>query len=200
MLGILIAGFTFDLGTKHWAFSNLTASPIHLDRERLLADPDHQPIPMHEPHALLPGDLLTVRLVINRGAVFGIADNQRLFFICFTIAALSFALFLFARRTIAGHHHVHLAIGLVFAGGLGNLYDRVRFGVVRDFLQFLPDVRLPFGWTWPGNNPELMPWVFNPADLFLLIGMVILFVYINRRRRSENANTARLDVGLDESV
>jgi signal peptidase II len=71
----------------------------------------------------------------------------------------------------------HIAIGLILAGGLGNLYDRMVFGAVRDFLHMLPGWELPNGWMWPGNTTsEVFPWVFNVADVLLLAGMALFVV------------------------
>ena len=83
-------------------------------------------------------------------------------------------------RSIAAHATVaHIAIALIIAGGVGNLYDRVQFGFVRDFLHMLPGWQMPFGWSWPGGNTEVFPWVFNVADVMLLFGMGTLMWYMN---------------------
>jgi len=81
-----------------------------------------------------------------------------------------------------------IALGLVLAGGLGNLYDRVMIGRVRDFIHALPGRTLPFDWKWPGtHNTEMFPWVFNIADLLLFSGMVLLLMFVNRRDRSRKS-------------
>ena len=66
---------------------------------------------------------------------------------------------------------LHVGLGLILAGALGNMYDRMLFGVVRDMCWLFPGVNLPFEWTWPGGNRELYPWIFNIADAVLLIGV-----------------------------
>jgi signal peptidase II len=189
---ILCIGLVADCASKWWAFERVGHAPVVLDRAVLLANPDWQP-PLHPPYRVLPGNLLDLQLVINHGAVFGIAAQQRYFFIGFTLAALATVLLVFGRFTLWNHRTAHLAIGLILAGGIGNLYDRMAFGVVRDFLHMLPGYRLPFGWTWPGGSPELFPWVFNLADVMLLCGMVLLMIHINvteqRRRRQASLNS-----------
>jgi len=57
---------------------------------------------------------------------------------------------------------------LVLGGAIGNLYDRIAYGAVRDFV----DVYL-FDWNYP---------VFNVADAALVAGIVILLVYSWRDR------------------
>ncbi len=196
LLAICCLGVGADLWSKHWAFSWVASEPVVIDREQVLADPNYQPIPRHEGYHALPGSLLDLRLVINHGAVFGIGEHQRWFFIAFTMAALVAGLFVFGRFTTARQHLAHVALGFILAGGMGNLYDRIVFAVVRDFLHLFPGRMLPFGWKWPGpsNNPELFPWVFNLADMMLLTGMILLMWHINRvekrRKREEQKNTS----------
>lgn len=180
LLAVLLIGLALDLGTKHWSFKHVADVPVALDRQQLLNDRTHNPIPYHDGIRVLPG-LLDFRLVINRGAVFGLGADQQTFFIFFTFFALIVGLVVFGRFTTSRNWLAHIALGLILAGGIGNLYDRIMYGVVRDFLHMLPGWRLPFGWRWSGsNNPEVFPWIFNIADVMLLIGMVLLMIYVNR--------------------
>jgi signal peptidase II len=176
LLGILTAGVSLDLWLKHWSFQNVAAQPVVLDREVIRRANWH--IPLHDPVEVVPR-VLNLHLVQNDGAVFGIGANQRMFFIFFTIAALGAAILVFGRWTTRRATMAHLALGLILAGGLGNLYDRITFGFVRDFLHMLPGWQLPFGWNWPGGSTEVFPWVFNAADVMLLLGMGTLMVYMN---------------------
>jgi len=182
LLCVFALGLSADLYSKAWSFRTVAGQPVVLDRSALLADPDHNPIDWRQRgRPLLPWGLLRFKLVLNPGAVFGIGAHQRWFFIVFTFAALAAGLLIFGRFTTRRSRLAHVAIALVLAGGLGNLYDRIAFGRVRDFLQILPGRRLPFGWTWPGtHNWELFPWVFNIADVLLLAGMILLMIHINR--------------------
>jgi signal peptidase II len=56
-----------------------------------------------------------------------------------------------------------IAIVLIIAGGLGNLYDRVRFGSVTDFLH------IKFGFLETG--------VFNVADMFIMAGTIMIILH-----------------------
>ena len=188
LFAILAAGIVADLASKRWAFDTVGSEPVVLEREHLVGDPAFDPVGWGPRRALLPGDLLDLTLVLNPGAVFGIAANQRKFFIAFTLAALAAGVGVFAWYTTRRAWSAHVGIALVMAGGIGNLYDRLAFGRVRDFIQALPARRLPNGWTWPGtNNYEMFPWVFNVADVLLLVGMVMVMMYVRRRRRREQA-------------
>ena len=186
---VLLVGISADLGSKSWSYRHVAGEPVVLDRSLLATDPAHDPIARHDGQPLLPGGILELKLVLNPGAVFGIGAHQRWFFIAFTIAALIGGLLAFGRYTCASHRVVHLSLGMVIAGGFGNLYDRIAFGRVRDFLHMMAGHHLPFGLTWPGtNNPELMPWVFNIADVLLLVGMVLLMVHVNRQEKRRKAS------------
>lgn len=194
LLSVLLLGLALDLGTKYWSFETVANEPVMLDREQLLADRTFNPIPHHHGVRVLPWRLLDFRLVINRGAVFGLGADQRVFFITFTLAALAVGLFVFGRYTNSRNRLAHVALGLILAGGIGNLYDRIVYGVVRDFLHMLPGWHLPFGLRWPGNNPEVFPWIFNVADVMLLSGMLLLMIHINRvesrRQKEKDADKA----------
>jgi len=182
MLLVLTIGLAADLGSKERAFHSVADQPVVLNRRVLLENPDWN-VPHHEGLPALPFGLLDFQLVINRGAVFGIGENRRFFFIAFTIGALAAGMFVFGRFTTAGQRLAHVAIGLILAGGIGNLYDRIVYGVVRDFLHMLPEWNLPFNLTWPGGSPEMFPWVFNLADVMLLTGMGLLILHMHRLER-----------------
>ncbi|MEE8154214.1 MAG: signal peptidase II [Phycisphaerales bacterium] len=185
LLTVLALGLSVDLGLKQWSFENLANEPVILDRKQLLHDP-YWRIPHHESFTLIPR-VLELHLVENRGAVFGIGVDQRIFFIVFTVGALMAAIVVFARWTTNQSHMAHLGLGLILAGGIGNLYDRVQFGVVRDFVHLFPGWVLPFGWRWRGESNEVFPWVFNMADVMLLVGMGMLMLHLNRRDRQRRA-------------
>lgn len=198
LLCVAAVGLSLDLGLKQWCFDNVASAPVVLDRHELLNNP-YWRIPRHEPMVLLES-VLTLHLVENRGAVFGIGADQRVFFIAFTVAALLAAIFIFARSTNDRAWKAHLGIAMILAGGLGNLYDRVAFGVVRDFLHMLPGGRLPFNWHWPGGSNELFPWVFNTADILLLVGMTLLLLHINKRERLQKQSQTAEQNSQGESV
>lgn len=177
LLTVMVAGFSADITTKTWAFQNIANQPVILEREQLLSNPHWTPIPKHEGVVAIPGKLLNFRLVLNDGAIFGIGSQQRIFFIVFTFAALGIAGWIFSRHTSKNSLIAHIAIGLVLGGGLGNLYDRIFVGRVRDFMHLFPDRHLPFSWSWPGSNTELFPWIFNVGDVLLLTGMGLLMIF-----------------------
>lgn len=167
-----LLGLAADLASKDIAFRRIAAEPVEISREQVLrvANPSHL-LPAHEPIHAVPG-WLDFTLVLNPGAVFGIGAGKRWVFVVFTFLAMGFALTLFARWTVARDWWSHAALGLLVAGGVGNLYDRLVYACVRDFIHPLPDATIPRGWPWGGR--ELWPYVSNVADLLLIIGIAML--------------------------
>jgi signal peptidase II len=181
---LLIAGLglAVDLVSKRMAFERIADAPVRIDRADVLGLPPERIgslIPRHDPVVVIP-NVLELTLVLNPGAVFGVGPGKRWFFVFFTGVAVGFALWIFARWTLRRDWLSHTAIGLVLAGGIGNLYDRLRFGCVRDFLHPLPGVPMPFGLTWPGGEAQLWPWVSNVADAFLIVGIGLLVLRLWR--------------------
>ncbi len=100
--GIAVAGLAIDLWTKAWAFRELRIDEVR---------------------KVIPG-LLSLRLSLNTGALFGIGQGMVPVFIVASVAALAFVVYLFACSARA-QRAVHVALALILAGALGNLYDRV---------------------------------------------------------------------------
>ncbi len=164
-----------DLTLKHWSFNHVAHRPIGLTAANA-----HSPdlIPPHEGLTIVPS-VLQLRLTVNHGAVFGLGGGGRWFFIAITFVAIAVITAMFWRSP-RNAWLMHIALALILAGALGNLYDRLRFGVVRDMLHLFPGVKLPFGWQWPGGIDELYPWIFNIADVSLCVGVVIIVVLMLR--------------------
>lgn len=105
---------------------------------------------------------------VNNGALFGIGGSfeegggsNTLFGIVSLAATLGIILWSFLSPGI-GDRLLSAALGLILAGALGNLYDRVVFSGVRDFLHW-------YRWVnWP---------VFNVADCCLVAGAGLLLLH-----------------------
>jgi len=168
-----------DLFTKSVAFSRVADAPVTLARD---ANGQLAALPAHEPVVLVPG-VLGLHLTMNEGAVFGFGQGGRWIFVLFSFVATGVILFVFMRSP-PRDRVLHIALGAVLAGAMGNLYDRLRFGVVRDMLWLFPEVKLPFGLHWPDGADGLYPWIFNVADVCLVGGLLVLMVllYLHDRR------------------
>lgn len=103
---------------------------------------------------------LRLTLVENPGVSFGLFQSDAAW-TRWALAAFSLvvavALALWARR--AEKPFTGLALGLIIGGAIGNFIDRVRTGVVIDFV----DVTALY-----------FPWVFNLADSAITVGIVLL--------------------------
>lgn len=190
LLIVIIAALGIDLITKHLAFQHIAGEPVNLTRAQILEHTHVRPeggvyldmsrlIPSHKSVRAIPG-LLDLTLVLNPGAVFGIGAGKRWAFVAFTAVAIGFGLWIFGTKTYARQWQAQVAIGLLIGGGLGNLYDRLVYACVRDFLHPLPRVQIPFGLAWPDGSTGIWPYVSNIADLFLLIGIGMLMWHIWR--------------------
>lgn len=122
---------------------------------------------------LLPG-LLELRFVLNDGMAFSMLSGQRWLLLGGTgliLAAL--AVLLVVRRMPVRER---LVWTLVLGGGLGNLIDRARTGVVVDYLNF-QFINFP---------------VFNFADICVCtgVGLLILLLVIDMVKDNRNAKKA----------
>lgn len=203
LLVCVVIGLAADLGSKWAVFEHLGDRPVRLELDRVLEIKDTQgpgrvrlaieeqlggPPPSR---TVVPG-VLNFTLVLNPGAVFGTGAGGRWYFVYFTLGALAAAVTLFALGTRANQRWLHLGIAMIVAGGLGNLYDRVYVGCVRDFIQLLPGVRWPFGWDPMGAGGEIWPYVSNVADKLLIAGVVVTaFCITATPKPADRAEAAR---------
>ncbi len=177
-----------DLGSKWAAFHYVAGAPVEISREDVRRVYQQDPrlvttlIPDHKPVDAIPG-VLQWQLVLNPGAVFGVGPGQRWFFVGFTGVALGFGLWMFSKWTGPRDTAAHVGIGMLIGGGLGNLYDRLHYGVVRDFIHPIPGMRWP-SWFGPLGGKDIWPYVSNIADLLLLIGIAILLWYLWKRDKA----------------
>ncbi|HEY2179002.1 MAG TPA: signal peptidase II [Caulobacteraceae bacterium] len=103
---------------------------------------------------------LRLTLVENRGVSFGLFQSDapwtRWALAGFSLL-VAVALGIWVRR--AERRFSAVAIGLIIGGAVGNLIDRIRLGVVVDFV----DV-----------TALMFPWVFNVADSAITAGIALL--------------------------
>jgi len=98
----------------------------------------------------------------NTGSAFGLFTNQAFLLSLVAIAGLIIVLAFFRYMNDLGFLS-GIALSLIFAGALGNLIDRLRFGHVTDFIY----VRLWGDVFWPA---------FNVSDSAITIGAISLAV------------------------
>jgi signal peptidase II len=115
------------------------------------------------------------RLSMNPGSAFGLFSSQdfaRIMLSVIGVAAVVGMLWIL-RRARPDQTVLHWALALVAGGAIGNLIDRIYFGVVTDFI------------LWRHNKLE---WpVFNVADVVLVVGVILMFVDIQKESRREKS-------------
>lgn len=159
LIGCAIVVLVLDQITKAWVVANL---------------PLYTPVDLTD--WLAP--ILSLTSVKNTGVAFGLFPGLGQFFI--GLQALVILGILYYQRTLPPDDlWVHLSLGLVVGGALGNLLDRITRGYVVDFF----DVNF-----WP-----LHRWpVFNIADSAIVVGVTILLIDSFFEEQDE-----RKDVGTD---
>jgi len=169
-LAVVACFVAADLGLKYWAFANVADRPVVLTGQVVDQHDAFWDQYPHQPIVVVPG-VLNLQLTTNTGAVFGLGKGGRVFFIAVSVVATVVIGLMFARSR-ANAWVLHIALGLILAGALGNLYDRAAYRAVRDMLHLLPGTRL-----WP--------WIFNLADAVLMIGvgLVLLLTFLSDRQR-----------------
>ncbi len=113
--------------------------------------------------AQLLGDLVQVWHAQNRGAAFSLFQGGTALFV--VVSVLSIGMVAYFHRNLRDRATwLHVVLGIVLGGTLGNFTDRLRLGYVTDWLS------VGVGETrWP---------TFNVADSSVVVGIGILVVYL----------------------
>lgn len=97
----------------------------------------------------------------NRGAAFGMLQNQKMFFIFVAVIFLGvIAYVLFKAPAEKKYNSLHILLVLIAGGAIGNMIDRLRLDYVVDFIYIV--------WI---NFP-----IFNVADIYVTFSTVILVI------------------------
>jgi signal peptidase II len=112
---------------------------------------------------VLPG-YFDLTFVLNRGAAFSLFATlpegiRNPFFIVVSISA-ALLIIVYRTRYLHDHRLSSFSLGLILGGAIGNLIDRIRYGVVVDFL----DAHIG-AYHWP---------VFNVADSAITVGVTLM--------------------------
>lgn len=105
-------------------------------------------------------NIFSLTYVENRGAAFGMLQNNQSIFILVAAVASCFGLYYLHSKKV--NNLGKIGILLVISGAIGNLIDRVKLGFVVDYLDF------HIIWSY----------VFNLADCFVVVGTILLCLYI----------------------
>ncbi len=164
---IAIGGFAADWYTKSLVLAHISPyNPLHII-----------------------GEYVQIVLVFNKAALFGLDPRHILPWFplnaVFSIVAFGIIGFLVYYYSTIDKKDLFMrtGIGLIMAGALGNVYDRMFFthrGVV-DFIRV-------------GISPQVYWPIFNLADIFVTLGVGILLICFVRDEKKNSAAKASLPV------
>jgi len=127
---LVFAGIFLDRITKLWAVSRLKG----------------------QQEIVLIKNALELRYLENRGAAFGILQNQKTFFVIITtIISLLLIYVLFLMPSSKEYRYYHIGGSVLLAGALGNFWDRIAYDYVVDFI-YVSLIDFP---------------IFNVADIYV---------------------------------
>lgn len=157
-----------DQTTKYFAVSNL----------------------MNQKPRILWEGVFELHYLENRGAAFGMLQNQKFFFIFIAVvilAAICYVLFRMPDRK--RYRSMNLFCVLIAARAVGNMIDRFRYDYVVDFLYFVL-IHFP---------------IFNVADIYvtcatILLAIFLLFVYKDEELRFLSVRPKKYREVKEESV
>ena len=110
----------------------------------------------------------------NRGAAFGLFQNQRIFFYI-SVLVISLVVIWFYGKVPMEKKYLPLRICavLILSGAFGNCIDRIRLNYVVDFFYF-----------------KLIDFpVFNVADCYVTVGFILLLIIILFKYKEEDFET-----------
>lgn len=151
-VAVLLASLVADIATKAWADTVIRPTDPRVTE-------------------VIPG-FIAWKWAENEGAAFSILHGRPMLLALIAGTILA-ALFAYAWLLDPRRKLFLFGLALVASGAIGNLYDRLLLGHVRDFIFFdfdLPGkgVKLLF-WTIPERWP-----IFNVADIAIFVGVGIL--------------------------
>lgn len=148
-----------DIGSKTWAEHHLDGYPGTLD--------------VWKNH-------MTLILAKNRGGAWGLLQStsenvRRPFFLLVSVAAIAFIMTLY-RRLQPRQRALRWGLPLVLGGALGNVFDRIRYGHVIDFIDFHVYTSGGFMAKLFGGVGEHHWPTFNVADIAICVGVGLMAV------------------------
>jgi signal peptidase II len=149
---------------KYLLFTIFTIISLVLDQwSKVLARRDLRPRGPHNAKVIVDG-YFDLRYAENPGVAFSMLQDipgGRIWLTVLAIGAFMLVLY-YLRKTPIENTRLHVALGLVGGGAIGNLVDRVIYGRVTDFIVWKYGVH-----EWPA---------FNIADAALCIGVGLMLL------------------------
>ena len=124
---------------------------------------------------ILETSYLNIRLIWNEGIAFGLLSFQKEYYyniLTLIIIIIIIVIFIMILKNSGLKKYYFL---MIFGGALGNLYDRVFFKAVPDFIDF--------------HIGEFHWFIFNVADIFITLGVIFMIIdeiIDNNLKKNEN--------------
>lgn len=115
---------------------------------------------IYDVHFNIINGFFSLNYIQNTGAAWSILEGKQYLLIGISIVML--ILVYNMSFSYDNNRLNNITFGLLFGGIIGNLIDRVFYGIVRDFI----DINI-FGYDFP---------VFNIADMAIVFGVIILLI------------------------
>jgi signal peptidase II len=166
---------TFTARRKYLLFTIFAIVSLVLDQwTKILARQDLRPRGSYNPKVVVEG-LFDLRYAENPGVAFSMLQDipgGRVWLTVLAVGALLLVLY-YLRKTPLENTRLHVALGLVGGGAIGNLVDRVIYGKVTDFIVWKVVLKNDFMGLHKGVNE----WpAFNIADAALCIGVGLMLL------------------------
>ena len=127
--------------------------------------------------------LFNIIVVHNEGAAWGILSGNQIGLIILSVLLFAFLVWYFVKEKKKSWLLV-VSMAFIYGGCIGNLFDRIVFGYVRDFIQFA------FWQSFP---------IFNFADVFLTVGVILfaiyLIIFLVKKEKSEDTEVVSAGTG-----
>lgn len=117
-------------------------------------------------------------LSMNPGSAFGLFGGQSFARVMLSIIGIGAVVGMvwMLKKSRTDQKVLHWALAFVTGGAVGNLIDRIYYGVVTDFISWRAG-----SFTWP---------TFNIADVVLVVGVGLMFIDIQKEGKREKAEKA----------
>ena len=111
---------------------------------------------------IFSSNFLNIYLIWNEGIAFGLFSfNEKIFYNLLTIIILIIILIIFI-MTIKSDGFKKYSFLMILGGALGNVFDRIYYKAVPDFIDFHIG---NFHW-----------FIFNVADIFITLGVIFMII------------------------
>jgi len=153
------------------------------------------------------GNFFRITFTENPGMAFGFdpgSDFKLLISIFSLVASVGLLIYLFASRNKS--LSLRIAIALILAGALGNVFDRMFYGLIYHYAPLFYGKVVDFfdfdffNFTLFGRSYERWP-IFNIADASVTVGVLILLFFYKKHQEDDNkAKEIQGDVNADDEV